>query len=397
MADKSPLNPLDVKSEDQKDSAFIHGIVKTETEGQEKILEAAPEIDLSLLQEVAPPKSILLLVLKIATASIAGLGFISAIFFTSQSTGWFDSLNLSNVSKDFSSSNLEIINLQTDLNFYKILSAKAYLDNFSYLGDTYMQKFEIKGSQTADSVEKKDAEEQMAQLRVDLRGKFLAARDKLSGSLAVPLVSQDLKTTTDADNETLFKEKLTAKLTSSSNDLKASEDPEAKRNYKNYLQSINLVANSALKTLLIGTDFDALSDDQLYKLIKNVNALVVNDMSVIQKIKEKRIKWSDIMNELELRTIAVDKYYSDNLYNQLGGIRYSSYDFESDSRKVMISGDTKLFNTTNFTMIADLIDQLNSSPFFKNAEMKSFNKSGATDTGYTASLKLALDLKLPKE
>ena len=111
-----------------------------------------------------------------------------------------------------------------------------------------------------------------------------------------------------------------------------------------------------------------------------------------EEIKEGRIQWSDMMNEIELRTIAVDNHYSEDFYNELGGIRCNSYDFDSVNRKITVVGETKRFDTRNFSMIADLIDELNRSPILDNGEMRSFSKSGSFDDGYTATLKLTLDI-----
>jgi len=197
----------------------------------------------------------------------------------------------------------------------------------------------------------------------------------------------------DAQKSQQFQQKLKAKLNEKASELKSNEDPEAQRDFKNYDHTENLIINSGLRSLFINTDFDALTDAELYHLIKEMNDVIVNELSIIQEIKNMRVKWSDVMNEIELRTIDVDRFYNEGTYDQLGGIRYNSYDLDTENRTISISGETKRFDTTNFTMIADLIDMLNGSPFFENAEMRSFTKSGSLDTGYTASLKLTLDLQ----
>ena len=85
-------------------------------------------------------------------------------------------------------------------------------------------------------------------------------------------------------------------------------------------------------------------------------------------------------------------YHSENYFDELGGIQYTSYDFDSSGPSISIVGETKRFDTTNFTMIVNLIDELNNSDLFENAEMHSFSKSGSLESGYTASVKLNLGL-----
>lgn len=382
--------------EDSNESDIIKNIVATETgEGNENILEAAPELDRSLLEEVAPPKSVTLVIFKTLFGLLVLAGLASLAFFTSQLTDKLNSITarfgLTNVSEEITASNAEILSLQTDLNFYNYLQAKAYLDQFSFEGDSYINNYQIAKSQTASNTEKNAALTKMKELKPKLKQLFLAASDKYSQSFAAPLV--------DSKNDKLvmasiFEEQLRNKLNQKASSLAKAEDLQAKRDNKNYLQTINLIGQSSLQNFLVSTDFDALTDEDIYNLIKQLNALIVNDMNTIQQIKENRIKWADIMNEIDVRTAEVDSHYSENFYEDLGGIRYNSYDFDSASGQISIIGETKRVDTMNFTMIADLIDELNRSELFANADKtRSFSKNGSIDEGYTATLKLTLDLE----
>ena len=99
------------------------------------------------------------------------------------------------------------------------------------------------------------------------------------------------------------------------------------------------------------------------------------------------------MEEIDLRTIAVDQYYNQDNYDTIGGIRYTSYDFDSVDKSISIIGEIKRYDTVNFTMIANLIDELNASETFEDAEMRSFSKAGSLDDGYTSSVRLKLTLE----
>ncbi len=393
----TPINPLDATDEKKpKGPSILKNIVTAETSDDgEKILEEAPEIDLSLVQDIIPPKSVLLLVLKTLFGILVIASFVSVIFFTSQLSNRLTSINstfgVPNVSKDLSSSNSEITKLQTKLNLYRYLQIKAYLDEFSFYGDSYLKSYEVANSQTAENSEVKDALEEMAYLKDYLKESFTNAKELIVKTSTAPLFSTDLKS--ENDLEFLFEEQLVKALNDKASELYTSSDTQDKRDYKNYIHTTNLVGNDSLRSLLIKTDFDSLTEEELYDFIKGINAVIVNDLSVIQKIKDNRIRWSDIINEIKLRTIAVDDYYVGDFYNELGGIRYTSYDFDSGGPSISIVGETKTLDTKNFTMIVDLIDELNESGLFKNGEMKSFSKSGSLDSGYTASIKLNLGLE----
>ena len=195
------------------------------------------------------------------------------------------------------------------------------------------------------------------------------------------------------DFETVFDDLLKARLAEMADELVDSENADDVRDYKLYNQTQRLVSNTDLVSYFESADVDAMSELELALMIMDVNELVENELSTIQKIKESRINWSDIINQIELETTYVDQYFSDGYFDEIGGIQYTSYDFDTDTGLVTITGVTKRFDTNNFTMISNLIDKLNSSPYFSGVEMKSFTKSGSAEDGFTSTLRLNLYLQ----
>ncbi len=387
----------DMPAAENTGNKVIQSIVSTETSEKEKnILDIPPEIDESLLGAAEPPKSILLLILKACFGFLIVFGVVSFIFFTLQLGDTFNFITsrfgFNTASSELVAVNTEINALQTNVNFYNYLQLKAVLDEFSFYGDSYFKNYEIFDSQTSSEAEKKDAEKELKSLIAPLKESFEQAKRLI----VYPFTIQILDVDTQTDPATLtqmFVGNLQSTLQFKANELSQNPDPTAFREYKNYLQTMKLAGNDGLKDVLTAFEFKEGDYAGLYNLIKNVNKLIVNDLSIIQEIKSKRIKWSDIMKKIDLSTIAADPEYNDKYYEQTGGIRYTSYDFDSETRKISITGETKLFDTTNFTTIATLIDEFNNSPTFKNAEMRSFSKSGSLLEGYIATLNLALELE----
>lgn len=385
----------DIANKALNDDDIIKSIMASEEKQDSPlILNEAPTVDSSLLEGITPPKSILLIFLRTLSifAIIAAVGLFIA--YQWQLTGAFDFVNnrleISTLSKQANSTNAQIIKSKTDLNELKILEAKGYLDKFSYTGDSYLQFYEVANSQTSSLSEKNRAALQMASLRTELQSAFERAQASFPRNLEENLVSVPGDAKTDS---MIFRNELANSLRQKANKLINVDDPQAKRDYRNYVNTISLIGNEEIVKILDGADFGNMTDTELYELIKKVNSIIVNDISVIGQVKEKRVKWSDVMNEIELKTIAVDSHYSQDFYDLLGGIRYTSYDFDSEKRSISIIGELKRYDTINFTMITNLIEQLNQSLMFQGAEMRSFSKSGSVDEGYTSSLKLSVNLK----
>jgi hypothetical protein len=377
-------------------SDMIKSTLKTgKSPTDDRILDAAPEVDESLLEDIEPPKSILLYVLKGCFAFLIAIGLSAILFFTSQLSTRLDfATNLLNVPSalhQLEDTNDEISTLQTDLNMYKFLEGKFYLNQISYYGDEYLRSYYIAGNKTMSDDEREEAVEEIEDLRVKIVAAFKAASVLLTQDKGIVLADLDIEA--ESDFEGIFSDFLQTRFAETAEDLSDSENPDDVRDYKLYNQTKKLVSNSDLVSYFKAADVDALSELDLAFMIMDVNELVENELSTIQKIKESRINWSDIINQIELETTYVDQYFSEGYYDEIGGIQYTSYDFDTDTGLVTITGVTKRFDTNNFTMISNLIDQLNSSPYFSGVEMKSFTKSGSAEEGFTSTLRLNLYLQ----
>lgn len=367
--------------------AVVESAIKTQEEPMEKtLLEAAPTVDTDLLEEIEPPKSVLLYALKGVFVLLVAVGIGSFLFFTSQLNSYLDfatdPLSIPSTLGELKATNEDVKNAQTDINLYRYLKGAIYLDNFSYYGDDYLKNYSLYANESATDEEKTAAKVKTDELKLDLSDSFKAVQENLTKEISIPLVDTDVPT--DEELATLFTGLLNDKLGLA--DATSSD-------YKLYKQAQKLVNNGELKTLLKDTDFASLKDADLAVFIGKVNDLALDEFSVIQKIKDKRVSWSDVINRIEFETSYIDQYFSEGYFDEVGGIQYTSYDFDASTGKISITGITKRYNTDNFTMISNLIDQLNFSPFFNNVAMKSFTKSGSSDEGYTATLKLDLELQ----
>ncbi len=85
------------------------------------------------------------------------------------------------------------------------------------------------------------------------------------------------------------------------------------------------------------------------------------------------------------------------LYNTIGGVRYNGYEFDTASDKIVLSGSTKTDDGRNFTLMSNLVDQLEASPSFKNVDQRSFSKTKVSSDeggkGYVANFKIDLSLE----
>lgn len=161
--------------------------------------------------------------------------------------------------------------------------------------------------------------------------------------------------------------------------------------------TIRLVQNNELKSLIGSFDPENPTPEVPFdEMLKKIRELDQNELSIIAKLQEKRIKWREIITEIEKITREIDTVFDEGLFEQIGGITYSGYSFDAQSGRISVTGRTKTMDSRTFTLIANLIDAFEKSPRFKNVDKRSFAKSKGED-GFLATLKLDFELELSND
>jgi hypothetical protein len=133
-------------------------------------------------------------------------------------------------------------------------------------------------------------------------------------------------------------------------------------------------------------------DSKLLALATESLEILKNDFTDISNLKAHRVRWAVILDEIERITKSIDTLYNTGFFEELGGIKYSAFDFDSETNQIILIGQAKRDDGTTFTLIANLIDALEQSQLFYNVDNRSFPKSGSEEKGYVSSFRIELNL-----
>jgi len=125
----------------------------------------------------------------------------------------------------------------------------------------------------------------------------------------------------------------------------------------------------------------------------NILASTKSDIATISSIKSMKLDWLTVINQIETVTAATDRNFGKGLFETLGGVVYSGFEFDSKNNKIVLSGRVKTNDATNFTLLSNLIDDLERSEHFMDVDMRSFAKSGTKETGFTSNFSIDLNLE----
>ncbi len=384
----------DNKEKKDGESLMFQSLIKSEEKNVEKkksILGELPKIDTSLFIDKEFHLKKQLSYAKITMASLITLGFALFLFFYTQLNPNFDLTKTPNVGKTLKTTNEELKNLQTDVNFYRMSTAKKHLDVFFYNANEYLQNFDA--WKTADDADKGIKLSELDAARSAVIAPFDAAREKFSKDIFVALYRDNPEEAEAILNDKTKVVDEFAMLLRDAIRVKKDAASVSAAEKRDYSELMEIVGNKSLQTL-ISTDLSKMTHDQLRQFILKLSGRYNHRLAFIFQIKDHRIPWFDIITEIYERTGAIDKgRFKARLYDDIGGIQYGGFDFDGTTGRITISGNVKDFDGINFTIMAGLIEELESSRRFKDVEMRNFSKNFTEKEGFEGSFKIDLSIQ----
>lgn len=346
------------------------------------------------------------------TQGIFVLVFFAALgmagYFYSELSPTFDLLGPNTTAK-LTDSNKNLRSAQTVINKYRYLAAQLDLNVFSLVSDDYLDKT----AQMASNASKVAILESSVMASAE---ELPTTIDRVKENLSAPLV---IKTYPTAAEQIYTPEQITSqfeadlkslliedrkKITSVENlsseneqDLRLIENTLKLVGNNKLLNAINALSADTLKSNLTTytESLDAAKRKEVNDMMKTVLSTTKSDIAVIGALKSARVDWAWIIDKIEEVTATVDPNFNAGLFDVTGlEIVYTGYELDSNNKKIVLSGYTKTNDARNFSIISNLIDELEKSEYFETVEMRSFSKSGSFDTGFTANFKIDLNIEL---
>ncbi len=402
------------KKDKKEDSKMITSIIsqKDVAKKTKSILGPAPALEKSIEQEKEASMKRKLRLYQFVFLIIFVASVAMAFYFYSELSPDF-TLFGSNTTQRLADTNTNLKQVQTLVNKDRYLTAQLQLNEFSYQADRFFSSVAKVNDPTVSSLDKGTALADLGESQTALPVLLGSIRDILSNDIVIPTYRSD-KEPEQTDNEILLAAQTDLRSALTDEKKKYGQnptDPQDILDVKLIDNASKLVGNKTLLNALQSTSTDAFQkqladyvqspDPQkltaLQTVIGKVLSSTKSDLATIADIKRSRIQWSTVITQIKDETINVDKNFGQPfLYDTLGGIIYTGYEFDSAANKIVLSGTTKTRDGSNFTLISNLIDQLENSQYFQDVNMRSFSKSKSGipgDESFTANFKIDLSLE----
>ncbi len=396
------------------DSKMISSIISQKEVAQKtkSILGPAPTLEKTIEQEKEASLKrklrfyqFVFLVLFVACAAMS-------FYFYSELSPDFTLLG-ANTTQRLSDTNDNLRQVQTQVSKDQYLAAQLQLNEFSYEADRFFSSVQKVNDPTINSFDKRtifaDLDESQKALPVLLGN----VRDLLSKDIIAQTYPTEKEPQLD-QNVILQNAQTDLRNALSDEKKKYGQNPTNAQDIQDVKlidNAMKLVGNINLQNVLQATSSDALQtqlndyvqnpDPQKLQALQDAIGKILSstksDLATIANIKQSRIQWSTIISQIKEVTLTIDPNFDQQqLYDALGGVVYTGYEFDSNSNKIVLSGTTKTLDGSNFTLMSNLIDRLESSPYFQSVDMRSFSKSkpaSGSGSGYLANFKIDLSLE----
>ncbi|MBU1445792.1 hypothetical protein KKD70_00845 [Patescibacteria group bacterium] len=369
--------------ETRSESELLTGVLKKgdeENTDKEKILGPLPELQKRIIGSFDPSKRNLKLTRNIFISLLVVAAIMIGFFYVELNPDFDLLANLRgpNTAQKLINNEKATITKQTSINQKNYLLMTYYLQELSYYADTYARS-------------RNDLSITPAELS-ELQENILRIYENIQFKWHEPLISGGIE-------EQIFQDALKDAMRNELVQLRKEDQTESVvAQLTTYETALRLINNIKFNTFLnknpdsIRNELEN-NDDQLFALTEEILNIVQSDFSSISELKQSRIEWSKIVNEIEKITKSVDTLYNTGFFEELGGIQYSGYDFDIKTNRIILTGKAKRDNGSTFSLIANLIDAIEQSSMFENADNRSYPKSGSEEEGYISNFRIELSLE----
>jgi hypothetical protein len=329
--------------------------------------------------------------------SIALTVVVYAFFYTRLDPNftWFSGSLGQNPAQKFEQSNSKLQQVKTNINLDNYRMLRLLLDEINMQIDSYKRQAFIFDSAFSTKSEKNAASAQLKTVKDGIKQNLTQVQAILNQPLKIDTYLPSPVSPEEREKffESLLKDELTRQKAALSSG--ATADQEEARVFDNI---VRLVDNRGFRDFLKTQDLAQISKDENRKnfedMLSRIREEGANDFVAVNNIAAKRINWAQVINNVHDVTRTVDATYGgEGLFKVAGGFLFNSYQFDSKTNRVSISGITKTPNSKTFSFIANLVDAIEKSDKFKEIDFRSFTKSRDEGGDFTSSLNLDFALQ----
>lgn len=353
-----------------KPGSVMNTVVQQQEKKNVSYFEDKPKEALSLKKFIKHKSEVGSTVLQVSFL----LFFLVAGYFLTQNSARFSTFGV-NTALRVQNFQEQVDQLEAEVRVQKYLAASLLLDQYVSTADEYLYDVEQANSMYTSQNKRSDYLQAAATAKPRVLDLLSQVQDKLSESIPSEAIPAAV----------LVSENLVNELRAKSGQV---DDQSLLQDIQDLQTAEALLQNQSFQSLIASVVIADVSDEEIQSVFDAYNSLNASSNSIISSIKSTRPEWSAVLDDLELIIKQVDPLFNTEFP---GNLLVTDLVFNSDG-SVSLSGNTSTADTTNFTLVSNLIDKLEDSPRFEAVEDRSYQKSAGENT-YTGDFRIEMQLE----
>lgn len=296
-----------------------------------------------------------------------------------------------NLAVRFDASNKELKEKQTQKNLINFRRARMLLDGVNTEIDPFQENTAMLSSPYSTAAQKDEALTELQILGASIKTSLAEVQTLLREPLGIDTFSEKPMTPQERDAE--FATLLRDKLAQEKNALLAADGKSSSAEARTVDNVLRLVENRSFRSTILSQDLEKISEKDFSAMLAKIREEGTDELSSIDKIRRKRLDWARVIQDVHAVVSKTDPYYGRGFFQTVGGFLFASYQFDSKSGRISISGLTKQSDSKIFSMIANLVDSIEKSKAFRDIDFRSFAKSRDENGDFASSLALEFSLQ----
>lgn len=295
-----------------------------------------------------------------------------------------------NVRMNFDRSNEELEAIQTDINVVRFKKTRVLLDEVNADIDSFLSNTAIAKSDLSTPSEKSIAQDELQILGSNIKNALKEVQTMFAKPLGIDTYS--LLRVTPEERDARFQVKLVAAINEEKDALakQANPDLEQLRIFDNVRR---LVENKSFRDTVIMQDLGKITETDFAAMLQKIREQATDELSSIVKIRSKRPRWTTVIAQIHDVALRADPLYGKGFFKVQGGLLFSSYRFDAATKRISITGLSKQSDSLIFSQIANLVENIDRSPYFKDIDFRSFSKSRDEGGNFSSSINLEFSLE----
>lgn len=151
-----------------------------------------------------------------------------------------------------------------------------------------------------------------------------------------------------------------------------------------------LLIQMEFRNQILGLSTEEIGEEEIISILQSYASISQSPAARVTQVKQEQILWSLVWDELEDRIRSLDPLFGSEL---TGTLEVSEVKMSATDREISLTGNSLTSDTKNFTVVSNLIDEIEDSEYFYGVASRVFTKNESEEDSFSGTFRIELYLE----